>query len=67
MEVGGEVKRLSLKFIWNRTYCFGLGFEFYTVVDEYDDVIARVLRLDFLVFSFNFTWWSSEYRKAEWI
>ena len=61
------MNRLSFKFVWNRTYCFGLGFEFYTVVDEYDDVIARVLRLDFLVFSFNFTWWSSEYRKAEWI
>ena len=61
------VSRLSFKPVLNRYYCFGLGFEFYTVGDEYDSIVCQVLRLDFLVFSLNFTWWSSEYRKAEWL
>ena len=61
------MSRLAFKFIWNRYYCFGMGFEFYTLADEYDAIVARVLRFDLLLFSLNFTWWSSAYRKAEWI
>lgn len=61
------MSKFSFKFVWNKLYCFGLGLEFYTVADQFDDIIARVLRLDFLIFSLNFTYWAQAWRKAEWL
>lgn len=60
------MNRLFFKFVWNRPYCFGLGFEYYTIHDTNMDLICKVLRFDFLVFSLNFTLYSSAWRKAEW-
>ena len=68
-DIRNEIKmnRLSFKLGFNRYYCFGLGFEFYTLVDDWDEVLCHVLRLDFLLFSINLSLWKSKWRKAEWL
>jgi hypothetical protein len=63
--------RLSIYTGFNRTYCWGLGFEYHTMVSAYEDldsldiieyVDARVLRVDLIIFYINFTLWA----KQEW-
>lgn len=63
--------RLSLYTGFNNIYCWGIGIEYHTATSVYEDldsldiveyVDARVLRLDFLFFYINFTFWA----KQEW-
>lgn len=64
-----DIKRLSISIGTNNIYCFGLGLDYHTMVSEYEDldslecieyVDARVMRLDFLLFFINFTFWAKQ-------
>jgi hypothetical protein len=62
-----KIGKLEINLGFNKPHCFGLGFEFHTMVSEYEDldsldteylIDARVFRIDLLLFFINFTLWS---------